>query len=99
MSIAKIEVQPRVNDVTVRDNMLSVSVQDGRVVSVPLSWYPRLMHATEGELVAWRVFEDSDGRDIIFWESLDELIPLVALITGVASRESERSFQRWLSTR
>jgi hypothetical protein len=72
---------------------------DGRTVLVPLEWYPRLLAATEAERAEWRVFEDSDGRDIIFWENLDELIPAVALLAGVPSRESSRSFERWLASR
>lgn len=99
MSIATIEIQPRVDDVTVSSDRLTVQVQDGRIVSVPLAWYPRLQHATEEERVAWRVFEDSEERDIIFWESLDELIPVVALLAGVPSRESQRSLEKWLSGR
>ena len=99
MSIATIEVQPRVENVQFGDNMLSVTIQDGRIVSVPLSWYPRLLHAAAKERGDWRVFQDSDGRDIIFWEALDELIPVIALLTGVPSRESKRSFERWLASR
>lgn len=99
MSIATIDIQPRVSKVEFVDDKLSVSIEDGRVVFVPLSWYPRLFHATEEERNDWRVFEDSDGRDIIFWEQLDELIPVVAMLTGVPSRESERSFERWLNSR
>ena len=45
------------------------------------------------------VFEDSEGRDIIFWERLDELIPVIALLTGAPSRESKRSVEKWLATR
>ncbi|MCB0113827.1 MAG: DUF2442 domain-containing protein [Caldilineaceae bacterium] len=99
MTIATIEVQPRVSSVDMTNSSLVVSMQDGRVVSVPFSWYPRLSHATLTERSDWRVFEDTDGRDVIFWEQLDELIPAVALLAGVPSRESKRSFDRWLSAR
>jgi hypothetical protein len=100
MSIATIETQPRVSDVAFTDNgMLSVRVTDGRVVLVPLDWYPRLLHATDEERRDWQVFEDSEERDVIFWEQLDELIPAIALIAGVASRESNRSLDRWLADR
>ncbi len=99
MSIATIDVQPRVNEVKFIGDKLSVALEDGRVVLVPLAWYPRLVHATEAERNDWRVFEDTDGRDIIFWEQLDELIPVVALLAGVPSRESKRSFARWLASR
>ncbi len=100
MSTATIDVQPRVSDVGIsEDNMLSVHLVDGRIVLVPLDWYPRLVHATQEERQDWRLIEDSDERDIIFWESLDELIPVIALLTGTPSRESKRSFQSWLAKR
>jgi len=99
MSIATIDIQPRVRTVSVTEELLTVHMEDQRVVSVPLSWYPRLVYATSDERNDWRVFEDSDGRDIIFWERLDELIPVVALLTGIRSRESKRSLERWLADR
>jgi hypothetical protein len=99
MSIATIDVQPRVDEVAILDHKLSVTMGDGRVVMVPLDWYPRLQHATPEERTNWRVFEDSEGRDIIFWEELDELIPAIALLAGVPSRESSRSIERWLASR
>ena len=99
MSIATVEIQPRVAGVTLTEETLSVTIEDGRTLLVPLSWYPRLQHATTAELAHWTVFEDSDGRDILFWEELDELIPLIALVEGVPSRESPRSFERWLAER
>jgi hypothetical protein len=99
MSIATIGVQPRVKKVEFTNDMLSVTIEDGRIMFVPLKWYPRLLQAAEVERNDWRVFEDADGRDIIFWESLDELIPVIALLAGVPSRESKRSLERWLSAR
>jgi len=83
----------------ITDDTLSVDLEDGRTVTIPLEWYPRLLHTTEMERNNWRVFEDSDERDIIFWESIDELIPAIALLAGVPSRESKRSFERWLQGR
>ena len=99
MSIATIDIQPRVVDIACVDDKLAVTLEDGRSVLAPLAWYPRLLHATQAERSAWRLFEDTDGRDIIFWEQLDELIPVVALLAGVPSRESVRSLDRWLAAR
>ena len=99
MTIATIEIQPRVADVGFRGEKLLVEIVDGRMVLVPLDWYPRLLHATATERADWRVMEDSDGRDIIFWEQLDEMIPAIALLSGVRSRESKRSLDRWLADR
>ena len=97
MSIATLEIQPRADQVEFTGEMLSVTLKDRRVVLVPLNWYPRLLQATPIERHDWRVFEDSEGRDIIFWESLDELIPVIALLNGIPSRESARSFEHWLA--
>lgn len=99
MSIATVEIQPRVANVVLDETTLTVAIADGRVVMVPLDWYPRLLHATPAERQAWRIFEDSNGRDIIFWEELDELVPLVALLTGTPSRESPHAFEQWLAKR
>jgi len=99
MSIATIDVEPRVKNVSFRRDKLSVEIADGRTVFVPLEWYPRLLHASAAERANWRVMEDSDGRDIIFWEQLDEMIPAVALLFGVPSRESQHSLERWLADR
>jgi hypothetical protein len=97
MSTATIEIQPRVSDVGFTDDdMLSVHLVDGRVVLVPLEWYPRLAHASDQERRDWRVFEDSDERDIVFWESLDELVPAIALLTGVpVASQRARSKDGW----
>lgn len=99
MSTVTIDIQPRVAAVAIADDRLAVTLEDGRTVLAPLAWYPRLLHATPAERQDWRVFEDTDGRDVIFWEQLDELIPVVALLAGVPSRESVRSFERWLAAR
>lgn len=81
------------------DDKLAVEIADGRTFLVPLAWYPRLQHATKAEREDWSIFEDSEGRDIIFWEQLDELIPAIALLAGAPSRESKRSVEKWLATR
>ncbi len=99
MTIATIEIQPRVDVVELHNENLKVTLGDGRTVAVPLSWYPRLANATQRERDNWSVFEDSEGRDIIFWEDLDELIPVIALLVGIPSRESQKSINRWLEER
>ena len=99
MSIATIEIQPRVENVAFADDKLSVEIEDGRTILVPLEWYPRLSYATTTEQENWTVFEDSNERDIIFWENLDELVPVIALLNGTPSRESEKSLEHWLTER
>lgn len=97
--MATIEPQPRVATVEFTADKLVVALDDERVILAPLLWYPRLLHATPEERRDWRVFEDTDGRDVIFWEQLDELIAVIALLAGIPSRESARSFAHWLSAR
>lgn len=59
------DIQSGVTTVEVTDEALSVGLADGRIVSVPLKWYPRLLHATEAERKSWCVFEDSDGLVVL----------------------------------
>lgn len=99
MSIATIDVQPRVEGVEFSGHSLSIRLHDGRMISAPLSWYPRLQAATPQEQGDWEILQDSDDRDIIHWERLDEFIPVIALLTGTPSRESKRSFELWLKGR
>jgi hypothetical protein len=75
---------------------LVVSLADGRTITVPMDWYPRLLHGTPGERNHWRAIGDGEG---IHWPDLDEDIEVDGLIAGERSGETQRSFQRWLSAR
>lgn len=94
-SMIEIEV-PAVMNVASTDDTLSVDLSDGRSVSVPLAWYPRLLHATPEERNAWRVIGQGHG---LHWDALDEDISTENLIVGRPSGESQRSFERWLAKR
>jgi Protein of unknown function (DUF2442) len=82
--------------VQVDDVELTVDLSDGRTISAPLAWYPRLIHATEAERNQWRLIGKGRG---IHWEELDEDISIENLILGRPSSESQASFEKWLSTR
>lgn len=82
--------------VEVTDAALSVELIDGRTVSVPLVWYPRLAHATPAERAHWRLIGRGEG---IHWPDLDEDISIANLLAGKRSGESQRSFKRWLEQR
>ena len=86
----------RAVSVTVSDDTLSVDLQDGRTLAVPLSWYPRLLHGTEGERANWKIIGDGEG---ISWPSLDEDISTEEILAGNPSAESDRSLQKWLESR
>ncbi|MEO8224150.1 MAG: DUF2442 domain-containing protein [Gammaproteobacteria bacterium] len=78
------------------NDQLSVDLDDGRTITAPLAWYPRLLQATEAERTDWRLIGGGSG---IHWESLDEDISVEGLLAGQPSGESEASFEDWLHRR
>jgi len=86
----------RAQQVVVTDDALTVDLTDGRTISVPLAWYPRLLHGTAEERNNWRLIGQGEG---IHWPELDEDIGVENLVLGKPSGESQRSFQRWLQER
>jgi len=82
--------------VSVTDDRLTVELTDGRSLSVPLAWYPRLQHGTPSERSNWRFIGHGDG---IHWPDLDEDISISSLVAGRRSGESSKSLERWLKTR
>lgn len=83
-------------NVTVTEDSPTVDLSDGRTVSVPLTWFPRLMHGSPEERSHWRLIGDGER---IHWEELDEDISVENLILGKPSGESQRSFKKWLKSR
>ena len=86
---------PSAQDVKVTDDTLSVDLGDGRTISVPLAWFPRLVHATSDERSNWRFIGSGEG---VHWEDIDEDISIEGLLAGHASGESQVSFKKWLKT-
>jgi hypothetical protein len=82
--------------VAVTDETLTVDLADGRTISIPLSWYPRLVHASPVERQKWQLIGRGEG---IHWPDIDEDISVAALIAGHASGESQESLERWLKAR
>ena len=87
---------PKVMHVTVTDDTLSVDLADGRTISVPLMWFPRLAYGTEEERANFQIAGAGYG---IHWPELDEDIGVEGLLMGKQSLESEESFSRWLAQR
>ena len=82
--------------VVASDVSLSVTLVDGRIVTVPLDWYPRLNHGTPAERNRWRLL----GRGVgIHWPDLDEDISVDGILGGRRSMVGAASFKRWLSYR
>jgi hypothetical protein len=87
---------PRVTNVTVTDDTLSVDLEDGRTISVPISWYPRLAYGTPEERAHFQISSAGYG---IHWPDLDEDVGIEGLVLGKKSTESPASFERWLQRR
>jgi hypothetical protein len=85
-----------VQNVAVTDDSLMVDLVDGRTVSVPLAWYPRLLHGRPEERNNWRLIGQGEG---INWPDLDEDISADNILFGQPSGESQRSLGHWLQTR
>ncbi len=97
MSISTVEITvPTAQSVKTTDDSLSVDLSDGRTISVPLAWFPRLLHATKEERNNWRLIGRGHG---IHWELIDEDISVEGLLAGRPSGESQLSFSRWLEGR
>ena len=97
MHISAIEIEtPDILQVTVREDSLIVDFSDGRSITVPIVWYPRLLYATEKERSNWRLIAGGKG---IHWPDIDENISAQALILGKPSQESSESLQTWLEKR
>jgi hypothetical protein len=82
--------------VEVSNDTLSVDLEDGRTISVPIVWYPRLAYATQEERTNFHISGAGYG---IHWPDLDEDIGVEGLMIGRQSTESPESFQRWLENR
>lgn len=96
MTTLVLEREPVVINVTITDEKLTVDLDDGRSLIVPLDWYPRLVHASPKERNNWQLLGDGYA---IEWPDLDEHIGIEGLLAGRRSGESKESFQRWLASR
>jgi len=96
MSTLVIETRVRAQRVEVTEEELRVELEDGRTISVPLAWFPRLWHGTPEERNRWELIGDGEG---IHWPDLDEDIEVVHLLAGIPSREGKQSLERWLEVR
>lgn len=83
-------------NVKVTADILLVELADGRTITAPLAWFPRLLHSTVKERNHWRFIGHGEG---IHWPDLDEDISIEGLVLGKPSGESQSSFARWLEKR
>lgn len=97
MYISTTEVNvPDATVVSANEDTLTAELSDGRTISVPLSWYPRLLHATPQERSNWELIGGGQG---IHWPDLDEDISIEGLLAGRKSGEGRSSLKQWLAAR
>ncbi len=97
MNSSAIETQEaRARQVSVTEEALTVDLMDGRTITVPLVWYPRLWHGTREERNHVEVVGDGT---YLHWPSLDEDLTVAGLLAGHRSGESPQSLKQWLEAR
>jgi hypothetical protein len=94
-STVSIPIVP-IKNVNITDESLTVDLVDGRTITVPIAWYPRLSHGKTEERNNWRLIGNGEG---IHWPDLDEDISVDNILLGQPSGESQKSFANWLKQR
>ena len=96
MSTLIIEQEVFAESVRFSEDSMTILLDDGRALSVPLAWYPRLLNGSKQER---EKFELIGGGEGIHWHDLDEDISVEGLLAGRRSAESDASLSRWLEKR
>jgi len=96
MTTLVLDIDPTVVAVRIADDKLMVDLADGRHLTVPLPWYPRLLHASPTERQNWQLLGEGYA---IEWPDLDEHIGIEGLLAGRRSGESQKSLEQWLASR
>ena len=87
---------PDAKGLSFTEGSFSVDLSDGRTITVPLAWYPRLLHSNPEERNHWTLIGKGQG---IHWENMDEDISVEGILAGRRSGESGPSLRRWLAAR
>jgi len=88
--------RPKAIQVTVTDDTITVDLDDGRTIAVPIGWFPRVAYGTTAERAHAQIAGAGFG---IHWPDLDEDIGVEGLLLGKKSTESPASFAQWLAQR
>jgi hypothetical protein len=91
MSISTVTADRRVADVTITKERITVALRDGRTVSAPLTWYPRLQRASPKQRKNWQIAGGGYG---IHWPEIDEDLNVEGLLQGAPSPEAAKSPRR-----
>jgi hypothetical protein len=87
MGALAIQVDERVKDVRFTEDTISVDLMDGRSITVPLVWYPRLLNASPEQLIQWEICGGGYG---IHWPELDEDLSTEGMLRGTPAPEATR---------
>ena len=79
MSTLEVELHPQAHNVKCTDVAIVVELLDGRTISAPLVWFPKLAQAKKEQLENWELLGDGEG---IHWPELDEDLSVAGLLTG-----------------
>ncbi len=90
MGILTLAADERVKNVFFTEDCISVDLVDGRTISAPLIWYPRLYHATAVQLANWQV---SGGGYGIHWPDIDEDLSTEGLLRGSPAPNQHQKLQ------
>ncbi len=96
MNSSVIEREVTATEFRINEQSFTVALSDGRTITIPLVWFPRLLHATSEERKNYQFIGDGEG---IHWKDLDEDISIEGLIAGRRSGESAKSLGKWLDKR
>jgi hypothetical protein len=87
MSSSVVEANPRAQDVSVSEDELTIALADGRRISVPLAWFPRLLHASPTQRSNWALLGDGEG---IHWPEIDEDLSVAVILRGTPAPSPSR---------
>jgi hypothetical protein len=86
MSTSEPKAGERITAVRITEDSLTIDLLDGRTVTVPLAWYPRLLHASEAQRNTFRLI---GGGYVINWPEVDEHLSAQGILAGAPAPASQ----------
>lgn len=80
MSTLAVELHPQAHSIKCTDDAIIVGLVDGRIISAPLVWFPRLSQASKAQRENWELLGEGEG---VHWPEIDEDLSIAGLLAGV----------------
>ncbi|MBF0479242.1 MAG: DUF2442 domain-containing protein [Candidatus Omnitrophica bacterium] len=96
MNILSFEHECLATKLSFSEDSFTVYLNDGRHLTIPLAWYPRLLAGTKQERENYALIGGGEG---VHWSKLDEDILIEGLLAGHHSKENQSSLKKWLQKR